>query len=203
MDRDTITNKDETKQENKTKQLLAKAKGLSAKKKTQYLIMVIVIAMILLIYFSTFGSGNGSSNKDTGGETATMADSTAQMEEKLKGILAKVEGAGEVDVMIYYESTAEQVPAFSEDTTDTSSTNNGGESSTKSQKSDVAKVQGSSGSDALIIKEIAPEVRGVVVVAQGAGNISVRLNLLEAVTTLLDVPKEKVEVLKMNIRINE
>lgn len=201
MDKDTVIN-NETKQESKASVLLSKAKGLSAKKKTQYLIMIIVIAMILLIYFSTFGS-SGNKKDAGGGEVTTLADSTQQLEEKLVNILSKIEGAGEVDVIIHYESTAEQVPAFSEDTTDTSSSNNGGESSTKSQKSDVAKVQGSSGSDALIIKEIAPEVRGVVVVAQGAGNISVRLNLLEAVTTLLDVPKEKVEVLKMNIRVNE
>ena len=41
-------------------------------------------------------------------------------------------------------------------------------------------------------------MRGVIIVAEGAGDIGVRLQLLEAVQTFLDVSAEKVEVLKMN-----
>ena len=48
------------------------------------------------------------------------------------------------------------------------------------------------------MKENQPEVRGVIVVAQGAEDISVRMNLLNAVTTLLNVSADKVEILKMN-----
>ena len=49
----------------------------------------------------------------------------------------------------------------------------------------------------MIIREDQPEVRGVIVVAQGAGDIGVRMDLLHAVTTLLGVDADKVEILKM------
>ena len=40
-------------------------------------------------------------------------------------------------------------------------------------------------------------VRGVLVVAEGAGDIGVRVKLLEAVQTFLAIDGDKVEVLKM------
>lgn len=49
--------------------------------------------------------------------------------------------------------------------------------------------------DALIIKEKQPKVRGVIVIAEGAQDISIRNNILSAVMTLLDVTAEKVEIL--------
>ena len=46
-----------------------------------------------------------------------------------------------------------------------------------------------------IIKEKQPKVRGVIVIAEGAQDISIRNNILSAVMTLLDVTAEKVEIL--------
>ena len=103
-----------------------------------------------------------------------------------------------MDVIINYESTAERVPAFSEDRQVSKSDSQDTSSETTSEKSDIATVQGNGASEALIVKENQPEVRGVIVVAQGAEDISVRMNLLNAVTTLLNVSADKVEILKMN-----
>ena len=67
-------------------------------------------------------------------------------------------------------------------------------SESRTEKKDIAT---SSGGEAVIIREDQPEVRGVIVVAQGAGDIGVRMELLNAVTTLLGVQADKVEILKM------
>ena len=120
------------------------------------------------------------------------------MEDRLKRVLSKVDGVGDVDVIINYESTAERIPAFSEDRQVSKSDSQDTSSETSSEKSDIATVQGNGASEALIVKEKQPEVRGVIVVAQGAEDISVRMNLLNAVTTLLNVSADKVEILKMN-----
>ena len=48
-------------------------------------------------------------------------------------------------------------------------------------------------------KENSPEIKGVIVVAEGADDIAVRLNLLSAVQTILDISPDKVNVYKMNI----
>lgn len=179
---------------------LKKMHGLSAKKKTQYLAVLLVVAIILAIYFSSLDTGGA---KKTDGEAAAGApaetiSSDTEMEDRLKRVLSKVDGVGDVDVIINYESTAERVPAFSEDRQVSKSDSQDTSSETTSEKSDIATVQGNGASEALIVKENQPEVRGVIVVAQGAEDISVRMNLLNAVTTLLNVSADKVEILKMN-----
>ena len=99
------------------KEYLEKIKGLSAKKKTQYLAIVLIIAVILLIYFSTLvPSENGENEAEPPGQSsAAFGQSAEDLEQKLSAALSKVDGAGAVDVVINYESTSELVPATSED----------------------------------------------------------------------------------------
>lgn len=179
---------------------LKKMHGLSAKKKTQYLEVLLVVAIILAIYFSSLdtGSAQKTDGEAAAGAPAETISSDTEMEDRLKRVLSKVDGVGDVDVIINYESTAERVPAFSEDRQVSKSDSQDTSSETTSEKSDIATVQGNGASEALIVKENQPEVRGVIVVAQGAEDISVRMNLLNAVTTLLNVSADKVEILKMN-----
>ena len=179
---------------------LKKLHGLNAKKKTQYLAVLLVVAIILAIYFSsldTSGTKKTDDKAETGAPAETISSDT-EMEDRLKRVLSKVDGVGDVDVIINYESTAERIPAFSEDRQVSKSDSQDTSSETSSEKSDIATVQGNGASEALIVKEKQPEVRGVIVVAQGAEDISVRMNLLNAVTTLLNVSADKVEILKMN-----
>ena len=123
------------------------------------------------------------------------------VEEKLKSILSRIEGAGEVDVMITYESSAEIVPAISVNTqtSTTTDTRDSGTSSTNTEntQSQVVTVSGSSGNAALVLKENSPPVKGVIVVARGAEDIAVRLNLQKAVQTILNVRPDQVDVYKM------
>ena len=179
---------------------LKKLHGLNAKKKTQYLAVLLVVAIILAIYFSSLDTGGAKKTDDKAeaGAPAETISSDTEMEDRLKRVLSKVDGVGDVDVIINYESTAERVPAFSEDRQVSKSDSQDTSSETTSEKSDIATVQGNGASEALIVKENQPEVRGVIVVAQGAEDISVRMNLLNAVTTLLNVSADKVEILKMN-----
>ena len=180
---------------NKVTELLGRFKGASSKKKMQYLAIIIITAVILLIYFSTLSAPDSKASSVK--TTEEVASTEEDIEERLNEILSMVEGAGKVEVVIYYESTSELVPAFSEDTSTAASSNGDSSSNTTSQQSDVATVKSGSDTEALIIKEIVPGVKGVIVVAEGAGDIGVRLDLLSAVTTLLDVSADKVEVLKM------
>lgn len=176
----------------KLSEVVKKARESSSKKKLQYLVIFIIVAVILCIYFSTYLT----EGKSQAGLAANSAGAQSDIEEKLKTVLSKVDGAGRVDVIINYESTAELVPALSEDSQTSVSEGDGKSSTTSSEKKDIATVQGNS--EVLIIKENQPEVRGVIIVAEGAENIGVKMDLLNAVTTLLNVEPSKVEILKMN-----
>ena len=47
-----------------------------------------------------------------------------------------------------------------------------------------------------VTRETAPEIEGVLVVAQGAGSSSVKTEIYEAVQALFNVPAHKIKVLK-------
>ena len=46
----------------------------------------------------------------------------------------------------------------------------------------------------LILMEILPKVQGVIVVARGAGDVRVRLDLLNAIRALLEVNSENIQI---------
>jgi stage III sporulation protein AG len=176
---------------------------LDIKKKIQYLAIMLIIIVILTIYFAS-GSIGAKKQEDTapsatqGSQSAVTTDS---IEAKLASTLSRIEGAGDVEVMITYESTSEIVPAISVDkqtsTTTDNSDNGTSTTSTENTQSEVVTVGGSSGNSALVLKEVSPKIRGVIVVAEGADDITVKLNLLSAVETLLSVSPRQVDVYKM------
>lgn len=55
-----------------------------------------------------------------------------------------------------------------------------------------------SGGKPVILKEIEPKVKGVVVVAQGANDARVKLELYKAVMTLLGVESSDIEIFAMS-----
>lgn len=165
------------------------------KKKLQYLLVGVLLAAILLLYLSTFRMADGS--KKAVQEPSVQTQAQEDLAEKLRKVLSKVAGAGEVDVVINYESSAELVPAMSEQSKSSANESEGSSSSTQNESRDIATVKEGSDTSAFIIKEIQPVVRGVLVVAEGAGDIGVRLKLFEAVQTFLAIDGDKVEVLKM------
>lgn len=120
-------------------------------------------------------------------------------EEQLSKTLETIVGAGKVKVMISYEGSKEIVPAMSTEKVESQQQESSGGSTRKveniNQSSHVATVQG--GQDALVIKEIHPPIRGVIVVAQGAGDLYVRAALQRAVETVLQVSPDKVDVFVM------
>lgn len=156
--------------------------NIKKKPALQYILITLAAAIVLAIYFWPASDS-----------VPKAADSTASLETRLAAALSKVQGAGKVDVVINYESTAERIPAMSGNSQSSSTKDDNKSSSTSSEQTEVAV----SGGDAIIVREDLPQVRGVVVVAKGADNIGVRQKLLSAACTLLGVSQDKVEVLSM------
>jgi stage III sporulation protein AG len=187
------------------KGLIASFSKLETKKKIQYVAILLIAIVILTIYFSSF---KGGSSVNENPEPAPTSDKSTQvtaaddLEARLEETLSKIDGAGKVKVMITYESSPEIVPAYSVDkqNSSTTDTNKDGSNTTTSEntQSEVVTVNGSGGDTALVLKENNPKIMGVIVVAEGADSIEVRLNLLKAVETVLNVSPDKVDVYKMN-----
>lgn len=130
-------------------------------------------------------------------QPAAAESSIDQLEQRLMDTLSCVRGAGKVKVMVTYETGNEIVPAMNTDVT--SSINVSGESKSRTESSSPVTTYQNGQNEAIVLMEREPTVRGVIVVAQGAADISVRLKLQAAVQAVLGVEAEKVEVLEMGM----
>ncbi|AOR23912.1 stage III sporulation protein AG [Clostridium taeniosporum] len=121
---------------------------------------------------------------------------------ELKNILKKMEGVGEVDVMISFESGEEKVPAYDTNAqvSKTEETDTEGGKRTTNQKNDGATVVMTSkdgGNQPFILRTYKPKIIGVVVVAEGAENGRTKYNIEQAISKLYNLSLEKVNVYPM------
>ena len=154
-------------------------KKIKENKKLQLLI-VIVISIILAFFILS------DNNKD---KSITTSDEITQyvtsLETKLCNLLSKVEGCGKVSVAIMIDSGKETVLAMKKTTTESSGR-------TEIEETPII-VNGKT----VVIKENYPKVTGVLIVCEGANNISVLRKIQQATTSLLDVEINKIEILAM------
>ena len=175
----------------KIKEIWSKIKRV---KHIEVILAAIVIVAVLAVYF--IGNASGGTKKAAYSETVlTSSDAT---EQKLCSILSEIEGAGNVQVMITYVSSTEIVTANTSTTSIDKTSANDRTSESRNETVSPVLITQSGTSTPLIVKEILPEVRGVIVIAGGANDIKVRLNLLNAVCTVLAVDAGKVEIFTKN-----
>ena len=75
--------------------------------------------------------------------------------------------------------------------------NSGNSSEIKSNESTVYQKDSYGNETPYIMEKLAPEIDGVLVIAQGAGNASITSEITEAVMALFNVPAHKIKVMKM------
>lgn len=151
---------------------------------------------------SNYNMGNSEiSNQNTNNTDDSYLDS---IEKRLEGILGKVEGIGSVEVMITLKGSKELVTLKDSPYTQESVNEDDGEggsrrsSSIDKEDSTVIVNSGNGESIPYVIKEIEPEVAGVVVIAQGGDNGIIKTEITEAVQVLFNIPVHKIKVMKMN-----
>ena len=116
-------------------------------------------------------------------------------------MLSSIRGAGKVKVMITYDTSSRLVPAMSTDvqsgTTENRGTGSESITQTRTESSRPATVSTSGGAETIVLTEIEPTIRGVIVIAEGAADVSVRLKLQNAVITVLGITAERIDVFEM------
>ena len=143
--------------------------------KIEYLIVIALSIVALFIVFNTF-----SNKAETNSSENEIEDYVSGLEEKLEKCLKSVSGAGNVKVIISVASGKEQVVAT--------------ESKTDRDGSVIESPLMVNGKP-FVIKESYPEIVGVVIVAEGAEKLSVKMNLLSAAQVFLSIDESKIKVL--------
>ncbi len=147
-------------------------------KNNRIICIILIIGVVLMLI-----SGGGRKKEDIA-ETTVLYDEEARLEE----ILSDIDGAGKVSVMITYYSTAEKDIAYE------TKTNNVGLDS-RSESSEDRKAVMTDGSP-MVLKEVYPRVKGVIVTADGGADAAVRQAISEAVTAVMDVGAHRVRIYK-------
>ena len=160
--------------------------------KTMSLLAIGALGLILILLSNMLGtSKNAVTASKEQGEQNVVSDEqfVSSVENRLKTLLADIDGAGECEVMVSIASSAEVVYVKE----DKSSSDDSGQSVKNERESNILTVSDSSGNEtALITKQISPEIGGVTIVSHGANNIDVKSNIIQAVSTVLGIGANKV-----------
>ena len=138
-------------------------------------------------------------NKDAG-DRAGFGEYEHAYEDAIKNILQKVVAVGDVEVLVTIESTEETIVQSNTKETQQITDEKDQNGSTRhiteiSQSGEVVLYEASGGQTPIVLKKIKPRIRGVVVVAKGAENLTVKQMIAEAVGRGLDVPAHRISVL--------
>lgn len=160
---------------------------------------VILLSVVVLAIWFLPNDSQKSVSTNTASTSTTTAEYAKSLEDRLCKVLSSISGAGSVQCMVTLDGEIERVLAYSDDQKNSSSSNtssngttNKSETTTSSKEPILVTVNGKT--EPLVLYEIMPNIKGIVVVASGAGDVRVRLDILKAVQALLNVDSSQIEI---------
>lgn len=178
------------------------------KKKIENLIFLLVVLVITIISINVIWKDDDSSKSETKNTNKQLANidnnnisisNEDNLETKLENILEKINGVGKVDVMLTYTESTQIVPIYNktEKTTNTNESDSGG-GTRKIEESDVSQevvYQEKEGKGTIATqKTMSPKIEGAIITAQGAGNSTIKTNIIQAVEAATGLATHKIQV---------
>ncbi|NMC56786.1 MAG: hypothetical protein GYA50_06165 [Eubacteriaceae bacterium] len=158
----------------------------------KFFYIIILICAGIVVFCFTF---NNSTSKDAAvEETTTLSAYKAELTSELCSILSKIDGVGKVNVMITFDTDTNTEVVYN--VKETSSSNSQNSSNTTISKDAVMMKDGNVNMPYTIKNEI-PDIKGVLIVAQGAEDENVKKKIRDAVVTVLKIPAYRAVVLPM------
>lgn len=167
-------------EESKFKKFIAKIKRT---KHIEIIVAVVAVLIMLLVYFSTKVNFSSKANEDT---TTKIQSYCEKIERELTETLSVMKGVGKTKIVINWESSVEKLIAYI--------TNNSPNSST----STPSIIQSGGSQSPIVLKEIYPKAVGVIIVCVGGDDVKTKINVINAVSVLLNITPEKINVYAMN-----
>ena len=171
-------------------------------RKENLLVIGLVGAILLVISWPT-GQKDTDVAKKTEKVTVEKNEVTDKesMERKLEDVLGQVDGVGRVKVLITYKSSSEKVILQDMETDSTTEEEIDGTQSRKSSGKNIREEtvydKTDAGETPYVIKEIEPEIEGVLVAAEGGGNSQTAKNISDAIMALFNIEAHKIKVMKL------
>lgn len=193
-----------------------KSKGVKNKRKIENIATFIVILIVTVIMINKIlkdDSANNSENKTSNeykqlvdsnieSETTTVANMNVgkELERELEEILTKMQGVGEVKVLVTYSQTSRIIPIYNESSKSSSTKEEDSAGGTRllSESDTTKEVVLDSKNDIITESVMLPKIEGAIVMANGANNIEVKNNIIQAVCAVTGLSSHKVQVFEMD-----
>ncbi len=170
-------------------------KKFSNIKGIKIVVPLILLVLVITIYYSFFNDSSKKSLSSSNISYTSSLEYSKLLEDKLKSVLSNIKGAGNVNVMITLESGPELKIATQTDERTNTTTNASGTTTSITVVEEPIIITQNGEETPLVLMEILPVVKGVVVVAEGAKDVGVKLQLLEAVQALLSLSSGNIQIL--------
>lgn len=158
---------------------------LKCDKKRLFIIVTGIVGVLLLVFSEFIPDAEENVEITEKDNEISFTSYEKDIEERLKKLLESIDGAGNVQVMVTIESGDEKVYA----TESKKSENN--------EEKNYVIVDFEGSDNGLLLKIAQPEIRGVAIVCQGADSPTVRNAVIGAVTSVLGISSNRVNVSKM------
>lgn len=179
--------------------LFAKSKIVNKLKNIKHIEVYLIIALVLVVLLIWFADFSPKTKEEHQNASNSVDEYTISLEKRLSNTLSQIDGVGNVSVMITLDGSSQLILAYeTESKTNTTDNTTSSGTSTKTNNTTANStpiiISSNGQSHPLVLSEIMPEIKGVVVVCEGADNIRVKLNILEAVQALLGVKSSQIEI---------
>lgn len=170
-------------------------------KHIEIIVCIIFISLLLLIYLYGFGGTSKTKETETtylAGELSFTSSSVyaRNLENKLTEVIEGLKGVSDARVLVSVKQGSEIVIANSikEETVVSSD----GESKNVTIVKTPIIVTENGESKPIILMEVLPQVQGVIVVASGAEDTFVKLNIYKAIQAIVSISSENIQVFAGN-----
>ena len=152
-------------------------------------VLLVLLAGVLLLALPLPGGGGTEAAGEEAPALAGADFDLEDLERRMEAALSRVEGAGEVSVVLTLRSGTRQVLAQ-----DISSARAGEEET--EERTTVVVSAGSGREEAVALQQVYPQFQGALVVCAGGDDPGVQLKLMEAVSALTGLGSDKISICK-------
>ena len=168
-------------------------------KKEQLLIGALIGILLLVIAIPVPDSEKNESKEELSPEEVSEREYSLEVE--LKEILQRISGVGRTEVFITYEDDGKIIVEKDESVSEElieEADSSGGTRTTTSTRNEKATVYGNA-EEPYVIQELSPTIKGILVVAEGGGNMAVKKQIQETIEALFGLDSHKISIMKMEV----
>lgn len=202
----------------KIKDLISKNNSNDNKKKIENMVVFIIILIITIIAINNIWNDSSKKVKTISNSNKELATSNTEsnsnivdnvqdetLKLNLETILSKINGVGKVNVLVTYTESSQIIAMYNENTKETSTEERDETGGTRTIKEsdtqkDVIYQEENGEKKPITQKTIMPKIEGAIITAQGASNIDIKANIIQAVEAVTGLATHKIQVFEM---INE